>query len=397
VTPFSVQVNLTAPAGPFSNPYLGIINPFPAPATPPTNIAFTTPVQVVSYDPSHGGVYQTPVLYGYNLTMEHQFAQDVLFRLAYVGSMSRHLMETIEKSPAIYAGSLASPDSRRYYPQYGSIGQATQDINSNYHSLQATMNKNFSHGFTILANYTFSHSIDDLPFGQSVTTAGLANAGGTSLASPVLWFQPGRHQFDRGPSEFDHTNRFVTSFVYQAPKFSKSNALVRYAVGGWQISGIIQSQSGSPITVLAGKDLSGSSLGADRGVYNSALSPYGTSACGTLAHCKNFINTAAFSLPAQGSIGSVGKGQFRGPSYTNLDAGLFKETPLFTERLHLQFRAEFFNVFNHNNLFNPGLASTDTSGNGIIAKGVNLSGTAAGSVRAGFDPRIGQLALKLLF
>jgi hypothetical protein len=397
VTPFSVQVNLTAPAGPFSNPYQGIVNPFPAPATPPTNIAFTTPVQVVSYDPANNGVYKTPVLYGYNLTMEHQFAQDVLFRLAYVGSMSRHILETIEKSPAIYSGSLASPDARRYYPQYGSIGQATQDINSNYHSLQATMNKNFSHGFTILANYTFSHSIDDLPFGQSVTTASLANAGGSSLASPVLWFQPGRHAFDRGPSEFDHTNRFVTSFVYQAPKLAKSNTLVRYALGGWQISGIIQAQSGSPLTVLAGKDLSGSALGADRGVYNSALSPYGVSNCGTLAHCKNYMNIAAFSLPAQGTIGSVGKGQFRGPRYTNLDAGLFKETPFFTERLHLQFRAEFFNVFNHNNLFNPGLASTDTSGNGIVAKGVNLSATGAGGVRAGFDPRIGQLALKLLF
>jgi hypothetical protein len=396
VTPFSVQVNLTAPAGPFSNPYLGITNPFPAPATPPKTIAFTTPVQVVSYDPADGGKYRTPVVYGYNLTVEHQFPLDVLFRLAYVGSMSRHMMETIEKSPAVYAGSLASPDSRRYYPQYGSIGQATQDINSNYNSLQATVNKNFSHGFTVLANYTYSHSIDDLAFGQSVTTVGLANAGGSSLASPVLWYQPGRHEFDRGSSEFDHTNRFVASVVYRSPKF-ENNRSMRYAVGGWQVSGIVQAQSGTPLTILAGKDLSGSALNSDRGVYNSALSAYGKSSCGTLAHCINYMNISAFSLPAQGTIGSTSKGEFRGPKYVNLDLGLSKEAPLFTERVRVQFKAEFFNVFNHNNYYNPGLSSTDTSGNGIVAKGVNLSATGAGAVRAGYDPRIGQLALKVLF
>ena len=397
VTPFSVQVNLTAPKGPFSNPYLGITNPFPAPATPPKSIAFPRPVQVVSYDPSHNSVYQTPVVYGYNLTIEHQFPQDVLFRLAYVGSMSRHLLETIEKSPAKYIqGSTLAPDARRYYPEFGSIGQATQDINSNYNSLQATLNKNFSHGFTILANYTFSHSIDDLPFGQSITTVGLANAGGSSLASPVRWYLPGRHQFDRGPSEFDRTNRFVASFVYRSPKF-ENNRPLRYVVGGWQLSGIVQAQSGTPLTVLAGKDQSASALGSDRGVYNPALNPYGKSNCGILAHCINFINTAAFSLPAQGEIGNAAKGQFRGPNYVNLDAGLSKEAPLFTERVRMQFKVEVFNVFNHNNYFNPGLSSTDTSGNGIVAKGVNLSATGAGAVRAGYDPRIGQLALKLLF
>jgi hypothetical protein len=390
VTPFSVQVVLTAPAGPFNNPYLGIVNPFPAPATPPKTITFPTPVQVVSYDPGHNGKYQTPVVYGYNLTIEHQFPQDVLFRLAYVGSMSRHLLETIEKSPAIYAGSLASPDSRRYYPGFGSIGQATQDINSNYNSLQATLNKNFSHGFTVLANYTFSHSIDDLPFGQSVTTVG------TSLVSPIRWFQPGRHQFDRGPSEFDRTNRFVASFVYRTPKF-ETNKPLRYIVGGWQVSGIVQAQSGTPLTVLAGKDQSGSALGADRGVYNPAINPYGKSNCGTLPHCINFVNTSAFSLPAQGTSGNAPKGQLRGPDYVNLDAGLSKEAPLFTEQVRLQFKVEAFNVFNHNNRFNPGLSLTDTSGNGIVGKGVNLSATGAGGVRAGYDPRIGQLALKLLF
>jgi hypothetical protein len=110
-----------------------------------------------------------------------------------------------------------------------------------------------------------------------------------------------------------------------------------YALGDWQLSGIVQAQSGSPLTVLAGKDLSGSALGADRGVCNAAMNSYGISACGTLRHCVNYMNVAAFSLPAQGTIGTASKGQFRGPHYVNLDASLFKEMPLGSERLKLQF------------------------------------------------------------
>lgn len=110
-----------------------------------------------------------------------------------------------------------------------------------------------------------------------------------------------------------------------------------------------------------------------------------------------FMNIAAFSSRAQGTIGNPAKGHFRGPDYVIIDAGLSKEVPVSTERFRMQFKVDFFNLFNHNNLVNPGLAATDTAGNGIVAKGVKLSATGAGAVRAGFEPRIGQLALKLIF
>lgn len=375
VTPFSVTVNLTAPKGPFSDPYRGITNPFPAPQTPPKNITFPTPIQVVSYDPGHGGVYQTPVVYNYNLTFEHQFPMDMLARIAYVGSHSSHLLESIELSPAVYSGSLASPDSRRYFKNYGSISQATQDINSNYHSLQATLNKSFSRGYTVLANYTWSHSIDDLNAGQGVTTSG------TGTPSPIPWYLPGRHQFDRGSSEFDRTHRFVASFIYKAPDFSRTTPALRFVIGGWQLSGIFNAQSGQPLTVLAGKDRSGTALGSDRGVYNGA-NPYGPGACGTTKHCVDYLNPAAFTVPTLGTYGNAGKGQFRGPHELTLDSGLSKEVPVYGEEVRLQFKAEFFNLLNHTNFSNPG---------------TNLSAAAAGSIRSSNDPRIGQLALKLLF
>lgn len=375
VTPFSVTYNVTAPQGPFSDPYRGAINPFPAPQTPPKDIIFPTPVQVISYDPGHEGVYQTPVVYDYNLTFEHQFPNDLLSRIAYVGSRSNHILESVELSPAVYSGSLASPDSRRYFKGYGSISQATQDINSSYNSLQATLNKSFSRGYTVLANYTWSHSIDDLNAGQGVTTSG------TGTPSPIPWYLPGRHEFDRGSSEFDRTNRFVASFIYQTPDLRNAPSVVRYVLGGWRLSGIFNAQSGAPLTVTAGKDRSGTALGSDRGVYNGK-NPYGAGACGTTNHCVDYLNPATFSLPDQGSYGNVRKGQFRGPHEFTLDSGLSKELPIVRESVRLQFKAEFFNVVNHTNYNNPG---------------TNLSAAAAGSIRGSGDPRIGQLALKILF
>ncbi len=398
VTPFSTQINLTAPSGSFSDPYRGYAggNPFPAPYPPPKDIKFQTPVLALSYDTGNGGVYNTPVVFGYNLMVERQLASDWLVRVGYVGSQSRHLLETQELSPAVFAGSTASPDSRRYFKQFGSISMASQDINSGYNSLQATAQKRFSKSFTMQVNYTWSKSIDDMPFGESVTTVGNNASGGSSIVSPIPWYMSGRHQFDKGPSEFDVKQRLVTTFVWQSPALAQSPAVVRFVVGGWQLSGLFSVQSGAPVTVLAGKDMSGNAQGADRGVYVGG-EVYGGNACGSTAPCVNWVNPAAFGLPAIGTYGNVGKGALRGPGQATYDGGLFKEIPLRGERLRLQFRAEFFNLFNRVNLFNPGRAASSVSGNGVSQNSVNLSNAGYGSIKGAGDPRIGQLALKLVF
>jgi hypothetical protein len=396
VTPFSTQVNLTAPVGTFSNPYLGINNPFPAPYPPPANTLFPAPNQVMTYDTANGGVYSTPVSMDYNLTVERQFGNDWLVRIGYVGLQARHLLESQELSPAVYSGSLANPNGRRLYPQYGSIALASQDANSGYNSLQAGVQKRFSQNVTLTANYTFSKSIDDVPWATSPTTVGVQAAGGSSYVSPIPWYLPGRHQFDRGPSEFDHAQRFVMSFVWQSPSLKSAPKAVRYIAGDWQLSGLFTAQSGSPITVIAGKDLSGTALNSDRGVYIGGVNPFGNNACGNKAPCVSDLNPAAFALPAQGTYGNLGKGALRGPGLANYDGGLAKEFR-FTERVHLQFRAEFFNLFNRVNLFNPGMSASDTSGTGTVQHTANLSNAGFGQITADNSPRIGQLALKLMF
>jgi hypothetical protein len=377
VSPFSPQFSLTQPQGTLSNPYIGYSNPYPSPFPPPANSPFPGPVLVISYDLANGGKQLAPVVYNWNLTLERQLAGDWLLKVAYVGSQSRHLTEALELNPSVYkAGSTLSTDARRAFQPYGSISQASQDINSAFNSMQVTAQKRFSKGFTVLVNYTWSRSIDDLPYGYGITGVSQGNN------SPIPWNFPGRHQMDTGVSEFDHQHRFVASYVWALPALAHAKPVVRAIAGGWQINGILTLQSGGPLTVLSGKDQSQTGLGSDRANYVGGVNAYGSGACGASGSCVNYLVPSAFSLPATGTFGNVGKGALRGPGLANWDTGIFKEFPLVNERYRLQFRGEFFNTLNRANFNNPGVS---TSAGGF------------GSITGSADPRIGQLALKFLF
>jgi hypothetical protein len=396
--PFSPQVNQTgtgsAPLlGTFSDPYRNQTSPIPVAIPVPKSYPFFLPgltaIPSNSFDPSNNFVYKTPVTYTWNLTIERQFAGDWLGRIAYVGTHASHLLETLQMSPKVFGS------SKNYYPQFSDLGEAAQDINSSYNSLQLTAQKRLSKGFTVLANYTWSKSIDDLPYGQSITTVV------TGTASPIPWYLPGRHQFDRGPSEFDRTHRLVGSFVWDLPALAKTSGLVRHVIGGWQLSGLFSAQTGPPLTVEAGTDRSGTGIGRDRAVYVTGQDPYGAGGCAAAnrpAPCVDYLNPNAFTLPAAGTYGTIGKNTLRGPNQITMDAGLYKEFPLKAERLKLTFRAEFFNLFNRVNFFPPG-ASGDTSRPGEGFNN-NASPKVTGNlyyINTAFDPRIGQLALKLAF
>ena len=359
-------------------------NPFPAPAVPSKNSTFPTPVLVVTYDPRDNSREEAPVTYNYNLAVEHQFPQAILARVAYVGSQLRHQTETVELNPAVYTpGSTLSTDQRRAFQPYGSIGQGTQDVNGNYNSLQVTLQRRLN-SVTVLANYTFSKSLDDVPAGQG--NAGISSQSDSAL--PVT--NPLRHQFDYGPSDFDHRHIMTTSYVWDLPKLEKQNMITRILAGGWQTTGILTYQSGSALTLLAGADESQTGLREDR-AEQITRKAYGGSACIVATSCRNYLNPAAFvtSYPSPlypaGTAGNTGKGAFRGPQYWDFDAGLLKNWALGTDRLHLQFHAEYFNVLNHTQLGNPN-GTANSPGFGSIT-GLNANG----------NPRIGQLAMKLIF
>jgi hypothetical protein len=405
--PFSATVSLTTPAGRFSNPYLGVTNPFPA-VFPPTaaTAQFVSPVQVFSFDPKNKFI--TPKVYMLNLTMERDLGHGFLGRIAYVGSRGQNMTVTVDQNPAVYipfqTGSTTSAcnlttDQRRRYNDpnstctnsappatpFTNVYQQSNSGNSWYHSGQFTLSKPLAHGITMLANYTYSKSTDSLPYGTDAATFGTAGYYTLPLTAPNF------RRYDQGLSDFNHEHVFVTSYVWQTPKFENMNVVARQFIGSWEFSGIVIAESGAPLNLTAGTDQSKTGIGSDRAQWSGTQAYASSSSCGTTTACKQWLNRASFAVPAAGTYGNVGKGQFIGPGFWNWDMGVFKKIPV-TEKVAVQFRGELFNTFNHTNF------SSDNTGS--RAKGpvqANPSSTSFGQIQAANDPRIIQLALKVVF
>jgi hypothetical protein len=416
---------------------------FPSPFPAPTNFAYNPPFNeiAVTYDPS--GVDHVTTVYEWNLTVERQLPAGFLLRAAYVGSRTLHILETQYYNAGVPCN---SPTSNVACTGKANVGLANltvceatggtvascqgdanksgalfkpntfsttvqadiNDVNANYNALQTSLEKRMSHGFTLLANYTYSKSLDDLPFGEGVT-------GFDTGYSALPLNNPNRHSFDYGPSSFDHTHVFTGSYVWQSPSLTGHSSLVHHLLGDYELGGILSAASGRPITILQGTELSGTGIGNDRGTYIAGVNPYSSTTCGTTVNCVSWLSPAAFqptkvtsgcTPPATscnnpaiyGTFGNVGKNVLRLPHTLNWDMQLTKNI-LITERWRVQLRAEYFNIFNHPN-FAPESTSTGTvNGTDQISSFDKISSNSFGTFRAGqaADPRIAQLAVKVFF
>jgi hypothetical protein len=297
-------------------------------------------------------------------------------RVAYVGARAIHMNVNVQENPAIYTpGSSLSTDARRAYQGFTSMPLASSAGNSWYNALQTSLEKRLSHGFTLLVNYTWSRSLDNIPLGEDAVTP----AVGTVFTMPPT--MQNYQMLDRGPSDFNHTSVLSSSYVWHLPELMRSNAVLRGVAGGWELHGIISAQSGGPLTILAGTDRSLTGIGYDKGNMVSGQTPYLSGPCASTAPCVNFLNLPAFAAPPTGTFGTLAKGTFTGPGSYNWDTAMGK-TFTIRERVKLQFRAEFFNVLNHARFSNPG---------------TTISSASFGTIRAAADPRIGQMALKVTF
>ena len=133
-------------------------------------------------------------------------------------------------------------------------------------------------------------------------------------------------------------------------------------------------------------------IGRDR-AFMAQGNPYASGACGTSAPCVDFLNVSLFSQPVVGTFGNVGKGSLRWPGYYNWDTSFSKEFKL-SERYSVQFRSEFFNIFNRVNFRDT---NNGSGFNNTVENVVNLNSRTFGTLRSALDPRIGQMALKILF
>ena len=398
--PFSLRVDLTEPSNspnnliPFSNPLQsvpGFAAQFPLRYTLPTipagGVPFTGGVTVYGLEP--GKSWVTPTTYDWNFTVERELHRDMLVNLSYVGLRSVHLRQDIDLNPrAIGAGT----DASRQFQGFLDIYQNHNTGMSNYNALQVNFQKRpfgdkgaWSH-LTLLANYTFSKTMEI----ALASNGGITDVG-SSKGSGIPFGNPNQGHFETGPAPgLDRTHRVVTSLVWDLPRLSSANTVLRTVLGGWQWTGIYTYLSGEAMTILAGTDRSLTNLGNDRADYIGPADQYGQTApsaqrsgCGNVI-CVPWLNTSYFALPAIGTFGNVGKGAFHGPGRTNVDTGILKNFFPFHEHenIHFQIRAEMFNVFNHSEFNDPTL--TRNSGN-------------FGGIYGAADPRIIQLAAKMFF
>ena len=254
--------------------------------------------------------------------------------------------------------------------------------NSWYNGLEVSLTKQFSRGLQFLASYTFSKSLDTDGANINGTAAGNTLTRGDQNSPRQRW----------GRSSFNRPNRFVFSMVYALPS-SYSTKFERAAFGGWSVAAVGTFQSGDAITIIYNNSDNVFGISEDRAQLSGSCTKGQIVTPGSVqSKLNNYFNAACFTTPpiigADGigtAFGDSATGIVNGPDQANLDLSLTKTIPLRwpKEGSSLQFRAEFFNVFNH-----PQFADPDN----------NFSSPTFGVISStSVNPRVGQLALKLSF
>jgi hypothetical protein len=254
-----------------------------------------------------------------------------------------------------------------------------------YNSLNVSLIRRATHGLSFKANYTFGKAID---YNSAVSSNGSTN-------QPKSVLNPYNLGLSRGIAAFNLKHQFNANFAYQLPfgqgqRFGGgARGWMNQVVGGWQWNGIVNAQSGFPLTPQIGANVSGTGDTDNPDVPNHNPAFTGPVILGVDGFKKTgrYFDPAAFSLPLSGTFGNVGRGSLTGPGLTTFDTSLFKRITI-NEQLSLQFRAEAFNVFNHANFAEPGA---------VVFQGNNVSSSAGVITATATTSRQIQFALKLLF
>lgn len=376
---------MNEPLYPYGTNAFYFSNPFPI---APTDPAAQTPAMALPTKENSNQMFgldpnlKLPYALEWNAALEQSLGPDQTLTLSYIGSLNRR---------QITSANIAHPDSQYYAALYliGNAGKAS------YSALQAQFQRRLSHGLQTLASYTWSHCIDDGSFGS------YANGPLTNVSE------------NKGDCDYDVRNAFDAALTYNFPTWD-TNAFARVLTRGWSTDNIVQAFSGPPIDINDGNFANLEVLRAaaiirpDR-VASQPLYLHGPQYAGGKA-----LNPAAFKDPPtvfdpeQGGLvparqGDLGRNAIRAFGLVQWNFALHREFSV-TERLKLQFRAEFFNLLNHPN-FGP-FNSAFTATNPLFGQSTQMLATALGGNQslgaqsALYQPggsRSGQLALKLTF
>jgi len=324
--------------------------------------------------------FHSPYTQNWNVNVQQRLAENFSLEVGYVGSKGTKLVRLTDLNEPDATGTAPNPN-------FGTMDELAPISSSIYHALQTTVRIQNTHRFSGFASYTWAHAIDDA-------------SDGIDFVPQVAFPQdPANLAAERGNSSFDTRQRFTAALNYDLPSFSSSKRLG----SGWQLNTIVSVQSGRPIPIVNSFDNSNRFYFNQRPNVVPGVNP-------VLAHWNpviGYLNPQAFSQPADGTFGDLGRNAVFGPGYANLDFSVSKNTRI-TERVGLQLRAEFFNLFNHPNFALPDHNLTpgyDQSGNlqcpayscaqGQITQTPDVAQTNPGL--GGGGPRVIQLGLKFLF
>ena len=320
---------------------------------------------------------RTPYVQSWNLNIQRELTRTLALELAYVGSKGTRLTRLYD---ANQGRDFAIGDPA--YPQYAAVDVFSDSANSTYHGLQTTVRLNNFHGFSGFSTWTYSKSLDGASDGINFNFANAAfPQDSTNLAA------------EKGPSTFDTRHRWTTAINYSVPDL----AHIPHLLGsGWQFNSIITVQSGRPINVIT--DAPGVNYNyvqrPDIVPGVNPILPHWTPTTG-------YLNPAAFAYPAftaadpNGYFGNLGRDQIFGPGFWNIDFSTTKNFPI-RERFQLQFRAEFFNIFNHPNFALPSnVVAPGSDSAGLITQTPDVAQGNPGL--GGGGPRVLQFGLRLQF
>jgi len=310
----------------------------------------------------------------WNINLERQLAGGITATLGYVGSHGVHQPYRQDNFDTVLptltaAGYLYPPaaTSTTLNPNFGRISGNLWQASSSYNAMQAVIEKSLSHGVQFHGAYTWSKSIDTLS--ATVADDGFPNG----LMNPLFFDQ----HTSRGLSDFNVGQNFVVNLTWEAPAPKTGSQLTRWALGGWQLGGIYKASSGQPFTPILGGDPLGTKLDETAEPPNRLVGP----GCQTLSNPGNpnhYIKTQCLAFPNPANLrGNLGRNTVIGPGISNLDFSLFKNNAVrrISENFNVQFRAEFFNVFNRANFSSPVDNRTifDQNGTSISSAGLITS------------------------
>ena len=346
---------------------------------------------------------QTPTVLSWTARIERELAPQTTLSIVYIGSHGYHqiLSEDQNTPAAVVCPDSACPASLAsgtiYYPTttFANPGLANTTSwvsqgSGNYNGLEVDARHQLSHGFQLRGVYTWSKNLDD---GSAWNTSVSAN-------TPAFVSFPGNPKVDYGLAATNVSHSAAINGTWELP-VGKSHALlgnasrlVQQVAGEWTASGIVTLQSGFPFSPQLGYNPTGN--GDSRNPARPALNPDFHGALYP-RNVKQWFNSEAFLPPSPGTFGDAGRDSLQGPGLVNADLSLAKKISL-GERLHAQFRAEFFNLLNHTNLTTPNAVVFSAGPTPAKPATAPAFSPTAGVVTAtATSSRQLQFALKLLF